>query len=52
MEAFLSWLHDSTEVLSVDYGDQVEVHLFCREKDHSNIVGRVVALKGTPVSTA
>lgn len=52
VEAFLSWLHDHTEVLSVDYGDSVEVHLFCREKDHSNIVSRVVALKGTPVSTA
>lgn len=52
VEAFLSWLHDRAEVVSVRYGGEVEVHLFCRERDHSNIVGRVVALKGTPVSTA
>jgi GTP-binding protein HflX len=46
VEPFLSWLHEHTEVVQAKYGDGVEVHLFCQEKDHSNIVNQVVALGG------
>lgn len=46
VEPFLSWLHANAEVVQTKYGDSVEVHLFCQEKDHSNIVNQVVALGG------
>jgi len=46
VEPFLSWLHTHAEVVQAKYGDAVEVHLFCQEKDHSNIVNQVVALGG------
>jgi GTP-binding protein HflX len=49
VEAFLSWLHTHAEVVDVKYGDDVVVHLFCQEKDHSKIVNQIVALKGQAI---
>jgi GTP-binding protein HflX len=49
VETFLSWLHDNTEVMKAEYGDGIEVHLFCRERDHSKIVNKVVSLGGLPL---
>ena len=46
---FLSWLHAHTEVVKVNYGDDVEVHLFSQEKDHSQIVNHIVALGGRAI---
>ncbi|MBI0584804.1 MAG: GTPase HflX [Methanomassiliicoccus sp.] len=46
VEPFLSWLHTNTEVVEVKYGEGVEVHLFCREKDHGRIVNQIVAFRG------
>lgn len=48
-EPFLSSLYNSTEVVQVKYGDGIEVHLFCQEKDHANIVNQVVALNGQAI---
>ncbi len=44
--AFLSWLHSHTEVVDVKYGEGVEVHIFCQEKDHPRIVNQIVSLEG------
>jgi GTPase len=46
---FLSWLHAHTEVVQVKYGEEVEVHLFSQEKDHSRIVNNIVALGGSAI---
>ncbi len=45
-EAFLSWLHERADVLSVGYPqNEVEVHLRCRDRDLARIEaeGRVIA---------
>ncbi|MDW5561642.1 MAG: GTPase HflX [Methanomassiliicoccus sp.] len=49
VEPFLSWLHSRTEVVQVKYDQEVEVHLFCQEKDHANIVNKIVSLGGQSV---
>ena len=49
VEPFLSSLYNRTEVVQVKYGDEIEVHLFCQEKDHANIVNQVVALNGQAI---
>lgn len=49
VEQLLSWLYTHSEVVHVAYGDEVEVHLFCQEKDHARIVDQVVALDGRAV---
>jgi GTP-binding protein HflX len=49
VEAFLSWLHARTEVVDVKYGNDVVVHLFCQEKDHSKIVNSIVSLNGQAI---
>ncbi len=46
VEAFLSWLHGHTEVVDVKYGEGVDIHIFCQEKDHSRIVNQIVSLEG------
>ncbi len=46
---FLSWLHAHTEVVQVKYGEEVEVHLYSQEKDHSRIVNHIVALGGRAI---
>ncbi len=43
VEQLLSWLYTHSEVVHVAYGDEVEVHLFCQEKDHARIVDQVVS---------
>lgn len=48
-ETFLSWLYGTTEVMEMKYGEGVEVHLFCRERDHARIVDRLVSLNGQPI---
>lgn len=44
--AFINWLYESCDVLSIDYGDQIKIILRCREKDENHILKTCLNLGG------
>lgn len=45
-QELISWLYGNSEVISVEYGTQIEINLSCREKDEGYIVNRCISLNG------
>lgn len=37
-QAFISWLHNNTEILSIKYEDKIKIDLNCKEKDEEYIL--------------
>ncbi len=44
--AFINWLYENCDVLSLEYGDQIKIILRCREKDENHILKTCLNLGG------